>query len=102
MIPEPCFGCAPVRHRESIRLGGALELRLVPVAVYRRVALEIEGLLIRLPQPRIEDKFRRSSRIADSLGLGERHVVGHAVLGLAGGEALQENGPAVLTSIQDR
>src|SRR4030095_16262957 len=67
-----------------------------------RVALEVEHFLIALAEPRIEDELRRTARVADALRLGERQIVGDAVLGLARGEALEERGAAVLQAVENR
>ncbi len=102
VIPEPGFGRAPVRHRVAVRLAGALELRLVPIHVDRRIALDVERFLVGFAQPGVEHEFGRAARVAHALRLVERHVVGHAVLGLARGEALHEHRAAVLQAVEDR
>ncbi len=78
------------------------ELGLVPVEIHARVALDVERFLIGFAEARVEDELRNAARVAHALRLEERHVVGDAVLGLAGGEALQEHGAAIFQTIQNR
>ena len=101
MVAEPRLGRAPVRHGVAVRLAGRPELRFVPVPLHVGVALQIESLLVALAQLGIEDELRRASRIPHALRLIERHVVAHPVLGLAGGEALQERRSAILERVED-
>src|SRR5580692_2121526 len=101
MIPEARFRCAPMRHRVAVRLVGSLKLRFVPILLERRVALEVESLLVRFTKTRIENKLRSSTGIADALRLRECHVIGNAVFRLASCEALQESRSAVLDPIQN-
>ena len=88
---------------DGVALGFArgLRLGLVPIQIDRRVALDVEGFLVGLALARIEDELRRAARVAHALRLEERHVVGHAVLRLAGGEGLQEHGAAILQAVEN-
>ena len=79
----------------------ALRLGLVPVEIHRRIALEVERFLVGFAEARIEDELRHAARVADALGLVERHVVGDAVLGLAGGEGLEEHGAAIFEAVEN-
>ena len=49
--------------------------------------------LIGFAHPRIEDELRCAARVAHTLRLVQRHVVGHAVLRLAGREACRNMVP---------
>ena len=102
MVAEARLGRAPVRDGVAVRLVGRLELRLVPVHVDRRIALDVERFLVGLAEPRVEHELRRAARVAHALRLRERHVIGHAVLRLTGREALQERRAAVLDAVEDR
>ena len=67
----------------------------------RRVALDVERFLVGFALARVEDELRHAARVAHALRLEERHVVGDAVLRLAGGEGLQEHGAAILEAVED-
>ena len=101
VIAEARFGGAPVGDRVAVGLVRVLELRLVPVLFERRIALEVERFVIGFAEPRVEDEFRSAARVANALRLIERHVVGNAVLRLAGGEALQERRAAVFQAVEN-
>src|SRR5712664_3308804 len=101
MIPEARFRCAPMSHGITVWLVGSLELGFVPILLHRRVALQVEGFLVRFAKPRVENKLRSPAGIADALRLGERHVIGNSVFRLAGCEALQERRSAIFDPIQD-
>ena len=79
-----------------------LDLGLVPVEIDRRIALDVERLLVGLALARVEDKLRHAARVAHALRLVQSHVVGHAVLRLAGGKRLQEHGAAILKTVENR
>ena len=57
VVPEPGFCRAPVGDGVAIGLIGGLELRLVPVHLDRGVPLEVERLLVRLAEPRVEHEL---------------------------------------------
>ncbi len=57
------------------------------------IAFDVERFLVAFALARVEDKLRHAARVAHALRLEERHVVGHAVLRLAGGEACRNMVP---------
>ena len=102
VVAEARFRGAPVRHGVAANLACSLVLGLVPIQFRRRVALDVESLLVAFAQPRIEDELRHAARVAHALRLVKSHVVRHAVLRLAGGKGLQEHGAAILKTIENR
>ncbi len=101
VVAEAGFGGAPVGHGVAAGFAGDLVLGLVPVEVVAGVAVDVEGFLVGFADARVEDELGHAAGVADALGLVKRHVVGDAVLGLAGGEALAEGGAAVLEAVED-
>ena len=101
VIAEARFRGAPVR--DGVAVGFVVALNFVSYQSF-----SIEGLPFRssasgvgFAEPRVEDEFGRAARIANALRLVERHVVGHAVFGLAGGEALEERRAAIFQAVED-
>ena len=101
VVAEAGFRGAPVGDGVVRGFAGDLVFGFVPIEINGRIALDVESFLIGFAEAWIEDKLRYAARIADSLGLEERHVVGDAVLGLAGGEGLEEHCPAIFQSIKN-
>ena len=102
VVAEAGFRGAPVGHGVAPGFAG----RSCPWSRTSRdpstgVALDVERFLIGLAQARVEDELGHAARVADALRLVEGHVVGDAVLGLAGGEGLQEHGAAVLQAVEN-
>ena len=102
VVAEAGFRGAPVGHGVAHGFAGGLELGLVPVEIVAGVALDVERFLIALALARIEDELGHAARVAHALRLVESHVVGDAVLRLAGGEGLQEHGAAIFEAIENR
>ncbi len=100
VLAEAGLGERPVGDSELILVAGGLILGLPPVPVRIRVALEVEALLGGFARARIVDPFRHAAAVAGELGLVGGHVVADAVLGLAGGVALDEAGAAIIDGVQ--
>ena len=101
VLAETSFGQSPVRDGEVVIFAGG-EFRSPPIAIEGRIAFEVERFLDGLAFARVEDELGHAARVADHLGLVGGHVVGNAVLGLAGGVALEEGGAAIFEAIEDR
>ena len=102
VLAETALGERPVRHGEIVFLAGGCVFRAPPVAVRRGIALEVERLLRGLAVARVEHELRHAARVADELGLVGAHVVGHAVLGLAGGVGLEKRRAAIFEAVEHR
>src|SRR3974390_2198469 len=102
MIAKSCFGGAPVSDSEALDFIAGFLLRFIPIEFKRRIAFQVERLLIALTKPGVEYKLGRATRVAHALCLSQGHVVAHAMLWLASREALQERGSAIFKSVENR
>ena len=80
-----CLANRPSLRAKSMKSTTSLGLRVdVPVVLHRRVALQRQPLLDRVALAGIVDQQREGPRVDGQAGLLAGHVVGDAVLGLAG------------------
>src|SRR5438067_287595 len=82
LLGEAAFGAREVAEVDLLA-GLGVD---VPILFHVGIANQAEALLKALPLARIVDEYREAARIGGQLGLMLGHVVGYAVLGLAGRE----------------
>ncbi len=102
VFAEAPFAERPMRDGKAVLLAVGFEFRFPPVAIQGGIAFQVEGFLGGFAVARIEHELGHPSRVPHHFGLIGRHIVGHAVLRLAGGVSLEKGGAAVFKAIQHR
>src|SRR5215813_2615538 len=94
---EPAFGAG-----EGDEIDRLSSFRIhVPVILNVRVAHQTQALLEPRSLARIVDEYREAARIGRQLGLVLRHVIAHAVLGLARREYVDDGRSGKLVRVHD-